>query len=54
GRHGTGLGLAICQGMIGAHGGSVQALAGEDGRGTLIRISLPLLTPAGHPDAPDA
>jgi two-component system sensor histidine kinase KdpD len=54
GRHGTGLGLAICQGMIGAHGGSVQALAGEDGRGTLIRITLPLLTPAGHPDAPDA
>lgn len=54
GRHGTGLGLAICQGMIGAHGGSVQALAGEHGRGTLIRISLPLLTPAGHSDAPDA
>lgn len=54
GRHGTGLGLAICQGMVGAHGGSVQALAGEDGRGTLIRITLPLLTPAGHPDALDA
>lgn len=54
GRHGTGLGLAICQGMIGAHGGSVQALTGQDGRGTLIRISLPLLTPAGPPDAPAA
>ncbi|HEY9254204.1 MAG TPA: sensor histidine kinase KdpD, partial [Stenotrophomonas sp.] len=32
GRHGTGLGLTICQGMIGAHGGSVEALAGADGR----------------------
>jgi len=47
GRHGTGLGLTICQGMIGAHGGSVQALPGRDGRGTLIRITLPLLQP--HP-----
>jgi two-component system sensor histidine kinase KdpD len=33
--------------MIGAHGGSVQALPGRDGRGTLIRITLPLLHP--HP-----
>jgi two-component system sensor histidine kinase KdpD len=38
---GTGLGLAICRGMIGAHGGSVEALPG-DGIGTTIRISLPL------------
>ncbi len=45
GRHGTGLGLTICQGMIGAHGGSVEALAGPDGRGTTIRITLPLLQP---------
>ncbi|PWB19016.1 histidine kinase, partial [Stenotrophomonas sp. SPM] len=52
GRHGTGLGLTICQGMIGAHGGSVQALPGRDGRGTLIRITLPLLKPAAH-DEPD-
>ncbi|WP_312315980.1 sensor histidine kinase KdpD [Stenotrophomonas sp.] len=52
GRHGTGLGLTICQGMIGAHGGRVQALPGRDGRGTLIRITLPLLHP--HPaDDPD-
>jgi two-component system, OmpR family, sensor histidine kinase KdpD len=41
---GTGLGLAICRGMIGAHGGSVEALPGE-GVGTTIRISLPLPTP---------
>jgi len=45
GRHGTGLGLTICQGMIGAHGGSVEALPGPDGRGTTIRITLPLLEP---------
>ena len=38
GRQGTGLGLAITQGMIGAHGGSVEALPGYDGRGTTIRI----------------
>ncbi|MBB3275668.1 MULTISPECIES: sensor histidine kinase KdpD [unclassified Pseudoxanthomonas] len=45
GRQGTGLGLTICQGMIGAHGGSVEALPGPDGRGTTIRITLPLLHP---------
>jgi len=41
---GTGLGLAICRGMIGAHGGSVEALPGE-GPGTTIRINLPLPPP---------
>ncbi|WEN15566.1 sensor histidine kinase KdpD [Rhodanobacter sp. AS-Z3] len=41
---GTGLGLAICRGMIGAHGGSVEALPGA-GVGTTIRISLPLPPP---------
>lgn len=46
GRHGTGLGLAISQGMIGAHGGSVEALQGPGGRGTTIRIILPRLEPA--------
>jgi two-component system sensor histidine kinase KdpD len=46
---GTGLGLAICRGMIGAHGGSVDALPGS-GIGTIIRISLPL--PAPPDDAP--
>ncbi|WDK25043.1 sensor histidine kinase KdpD [Xanthomonas campestris pv. incanae] len=53
GRHGTGLGLTICQGMIGAHGGSVEALAGPHGQGTTIRITLPLLVPAAPP-RPDA
>ncbi|BFI95365.1 MAG: sensor histidine kinase KdpD [Rhodanobacter sp.] len=41
---GTGLGLAICRGMIGAHGGSVEALP-RAGGGTTIRISLPLPEP---------
>ena len=45
GRQGTGLGLAITQGMIGAHGGSVEALPGLDGRGTTIRITLPRVEP---------
>jgi len=45
GRNGTGLGLAICRGMIGAHGGEVEALAGTDGSGTLVSISLPLHVP---------
>jgi two-component system, OmpR family, sensor histidine kinase KdpD len=45
GGQGTGLGLTICQGMIGAHGGSVEALPGEAGRGTTIRITLPLIEP---------
>jgi len=45
GRQGTGLGLTIAQGMVGAHGGSVEALPGPDGIGTLIRVTLPLLEP---------
>lgn len=48
GKQGTGLGLTIAQGMIGAHGGVVSAFAGEGGRGTLIRLSIPLT----EPDAP--
>ncbi len=39
---GTGLGLAICRGLIGAHGGEVEAMAGPADRGTLMRIALPL------------
>jgi two-component system sensor histidine kinase KdpD len=41
GRHGTGLGLAIVQGIIGAHGGSVEALPGPQGQGTTLRLRLP-------------
>lgn len=41
---GTGLGLAICRGMIGAHGGSVEAFA-RTGGGTILRVTLPMPTP---------
>ncbi|MBK1621838.1 two-component sensor histidine kinase, partial [Lamprobacter modestohalophilus] len=43
GKHGSGLGLAICSGMIGAHGGRIEALPGPGGRGTSIAIHLPLI-----------
>jgi two-component system sensor histidine kinase KdpD len=43
-RNGTGLGLAICRGMIGAHGGDVEALSNV-GDGTIVRITLPLIEP---------
>lgn len=42
---GTGLGLTICQGIVAAHGGSVEALAGEDGVGTRLRVWLPAAEP---------
>ncbi|HEV8692868.1 MAG TPA: sensor histidine kinase KdpD [Lysobacter sp.] len=50
GGQGTGLGLAITQGMIGAHGGSVEALPGPGGAGTTIRITLPRLTSLAKPE----
>lgn len=51
GKQGTGLGLSICQGMIGAHGGSVEALPGDGGIGTTIRITLPVTgIPAAVPE----
>ncbi|MGA9421092.1 MAG: ATP-binding protein [Rhodanobacteraceae bacterium] len=51
-RSGTGLGLAICSGMVGAHGGTVEALGVESGSGTTIRITLPLQIPdSGGDDA---
>jgi len=43
GKYGSGLGLAICSGMIGAHGGRIEALPGPHGRGTTIAIHLPLV-----------
>ncbi len=45
GRHGSGLGLAICRGMLGAHGGSVEAEPGPGGQGTTIVMRLPLARP---------
>jgi two-component system sensor histidine kinase KdpD len=41
----TGMGLAICRGMIGAHGGSVHAYAGSQGRGTRFVVELPIDSP---------
>lgn len=41
----TGMGLAICRGMIGAHGGSVQAMEGTKHIGTRFVVELPLDVP---------
>jgi two-component system, OmpR family, sensor histidine kinase KdpD len=41
---GTGLGLSICKGIIEAHGGRIAA-ENRPGRGTIIRIILPLPEP---------
>jgi two-component system sensor histidine kinase KdpD len=54
GPRGTGLGLTIVRGMIGAHGGRVEALAGESGVGTTIRVTLPLVEPPAETAADDA
>ncbi|HET6656054.1 MAG TPA: ATP-binding protein [Gammaproteobacteria bacterium] len=56
GPHGSGLGLAICEGIVAAHGGSIEALAGPGGRGTTIAIRLPLseLPPESSDDQADA
>jgi two-component system sensor histidine kinase KdpD len=53
GRNGTGLGLAICRGMIGAHGGDVEAFAGDDGSGTIVRMTIPRLRPEGGEQGTD-
>jgi two-component system sensor histidine kinase KdpD len=45
GEGGTGLGLAISQGILAAHGGSIAALPGDEGVGTIMRLSLPLAEP---------
>jgi two-component system sensor histidine kinase KdpD len=41
----TGLGLTIVRGLLGAHGGRVEALVGDGGVGTAIRVTLPLSAP---------
>ena len=38
---GTGLGLAICRGLIEAHGGTIHAESGPDGKGTSVVITFP-------------
>jgi len=54
GKHGTGLGLTIVQGIVGAHMGSVEALAGPQGQGTTVRLSLPWGSPAPTETTTDA
>ncbi len=41
----TGMGLAICRGMIGAHGGSVEAMAAMEHKGTRFVVELPMDAP---------
>jgi two-component system sensor histidine kinase KdpD len=45
GARGSGLGLTIVRGMVGAHGGRVEAQPGPGGVGTRIRVTLPLMEP---------
>ena len=47
---GTGLGLSICKGIIEAHGGRIAA-ENRPGRGTIIRIILPLPEPGSNQEA---
>jgi|CXWL01.1.fsa_nt_gi two-component system sensor histidine kinase KdpD len=53
GQRGTGLGLTIVRGLVGAHGGKVEALPGPDGTGTTFRVTLPLPEPPGSPNPED-
>ena len=39
---GTGLGLAVCYGIVTAHGGRIE-LAPSNGRGTTVRVALPVM-----------
>ncbi len=44
---GTGLGLAICKLIIDAHGGKIK-ITSEVGKGTTVRIFVPLASASGH------
>jgi two-component system OmpR family sensor kinase len=48
-RGGSGLGLSIVEATVRAHGGAVS-LATEVGRGTAVRVELPVSGPAAPPD----
>lgn len=40
---GLGLGLAISRHLIEAHGGSIEATSPGKGRGTTVRVTLPVI-----------
>ena len=42
GSSGTGLGLTIVKAIVGAHMGSIEALSGPRGTGTVVRMQLPI------------
>ena len=42
GSSGTGLGLTIVKAIVGAHMGSIEALSGPQGSGTVVRMLLPI------------
>jgi len=44
---GTGLGLSIATEIVQRHNGSL-ALAGHDGPGTTVRLTLPIVQPDEH------
>lgn len=48
---GSGMGLAICQQIISDHDGEID-VESAPGRGTTVRIYLPLSQPAGQADSP--
>lgn len=52
-RAGAGLGLAICRGIVGAHGGTIQA-ANRPGGGSVFTVRLPLEGPPPGVDGEDA
>ena len=47
---GTGLGLSICHGIVKAAGGHIEALS-EEGRGTTMRVTLPVANTSKSPPA---
>jgi two-component system CheB/CheR fusion protein len=48
GQPGLGVGLAVVRSLVGLHGGTVQAFSAGPGRGTRVRVELPVV---GAPDA---